>query len=182
MIASRWRWRSLGTAREAVRSFICGERKISSPPPSLSETERVGGKHKSAFWLYHELCSYWGFPGGSVGKNQHVNAGDTGLIPGSGRYPGVGNGTPLQFSCLGNPMGRGAWWATVHGTTESDTTERLRTSPHTQWPNWSPAAVQNEMSGEAGLRWVEKEGIWKLSGEKFHLIAENKLKKKKSWA
>ena len=51
-------------------------------------------------------------------KNPPANAGDardSGSIPGSGRSPGVENGNPLQYSCLGNPMGRGAWWATVHG-------------------------------------------------------------------
>ena len=64
-----------------------------------------------------------GFPGGSVVKNLPANAGDMGLIPGSGRSPGEGNGNPLQYSCLENPMDRGAWWATVHGVTkESDTT------------------------------------------------------------
>ena len=59
-------------------------------------------------------------------KNLPANAGDTGdpvLIPGSGRSPGGGNGNPLQYSCLGNPMDRGAWWSTVYGVTESDTTE-----------------------------------------------------------
>ena len=53
-----------------------------------------------------------------VVKNPPVNAGnvrDTGSIPGSGRSPGEGNDTPLQYSCLGNPMDRGAWQATVHG-------------------------------------------------------------------
>ena len=58
-------------------------------------------------------------------KNPPANAGDTGdagLIPGSGRSPGGGNGNPLQYSCLGNPMGRGAWRATVHEVTESDMT------------------------------------------------------------
>ena len=56
-----------------------------------------------------------GFPGGSVVKNLPVNAGDKGLIPGLGRSPGEGNGNPLQYSCQGNPMDRGAWQATVHG-------------------------------------------------------------------
>ena len=56
-----------------------------------------------------------GFPGGSVVQNSPANAGDKGLIPGSGRSPGEGNGNPLQYSCLGNPMERGGWWATVHG-------------------------------------------------------------------
>ena len=60
---------------------------------------------------------YLGFPRWFSGKESACNAGDTGdtgLIPGSGRSPG-GGGTPLQYSCLGNPMDRGAWWATVHG-------------------------------------------------------------------
>ena len=48
-------------------------------------------------------------------KNQPANAGDTGSIPGSGRYPGEGNGSPLQYSCLKNLMGRGVWQATIHG-------------------------------------------------------------------
>ena len=53
--------------------------------------------------------------GSSDGKELAYNAGDLGLIPGSGRFPGEGNGNPLQCSCLGNPMDRGAWWAAVHG-------------------------------------------------------------------
>ena len=50
---------------------------------------------------------YWGFSGGSVVKNPPANAGDAGAIPGSGRSPGEGNGNPLQYSCLENPMDRG---------------------------------------------------------------------------
>ena len=52
-------------------------------------------------------------------KNMPANAGDAGLIPGSGRSPGEGNGDPLQYSCLENPMDRGAWRATVHGVAKS---------------------------------------------------------------
>ena len=66
-----------------------------------------------------------GFPGGSDSKESACNAGDLELIPGSGRSPGEGNGNPLQYSCLKNPMDRGAWWAMIfHGVLkESDTTE-----------------------------------------------------------
>ena len=63
-----------------------------------------------------------GFPGGSVVKNPPVNAGDArilGSVPGLGRSPGEGHGNPLQYSCLENPMNRGAWWATVHGVAKS---------------------------------------------------------------
>ena len=63
----------------------------------------------------------WGCPGGSDGKESACNAGDLGSIPGLGRSPGEGNGNPLQYSCLENPMDRGAWWATVHGVTKSQT-------------------------------------------------------------
>ena len=56
-----------------------------------------------------------GFIGGSVAKNLLANAGDMGSVPGSGRSPGEGHGNPLQYSCLGNPMDGGDWWATVHG-------------------------------------------------------------------
>ena len=62
-----------------------------------------------------------GFPDSSVGKESAWNAEDTGLIPGSGRSPGEGNGNLLQYSCLENPMDGGAWWAAVYGVAQSQT-------------------------------------------------------------
>ena len=75
---------------------------------------------------------FMSFPGGSDGKESACNAGNLGLIPGSGRYPGEGNGNPLQYSCLENSMDRGAWWA------ESDMTEPL-THTHSQFQNCNGA-------------------------------------------
>ena len=60
-----------------------------------------------------------GFPGGSDGKEYAYNAGDLGSIPGSGRSPGEGNGNPIQYSCLENPMDGGDWQATVLGVAKS---------------------------------------------------------------
>ena len=59
------------------------------------------------------------FPGGSDSKESACSVGDPGSIPGSRRSPGEGNGNPLQYSCLENPMDRGTWQATVHGVTKS---------------------------------------------------------------
>ena len=67
------------------------------------------------------------FPGDPDSKESACNVGDLGLIPGSGRSPGGGHGNPLQYSCLENPMDRGAWQATVYGVAKSQTTERLST-------------------------------------------------------
>ena len=65
-----------------------------------------------------------GFPGAAVVKNLPADVGnaiDVGLIPGSERSPGEGNGNPLHYSCLENSMNRGVWWATVHGVVKSQT-------------------------------------------------------------
>ena len=75
--------------------------------------------------LHHELRASQVAP---VVKNPPANAGGIGLIPGSGRFPGGGHGSPLQYSCLENPMDRGAWRATVHRGSEPDTTECLGTN------------------------------------------------------
>ena len=73
------------------------------------------------------MLQTWDFPGGSGVKDPPASGGDEGLILGWGRCPGGGNGNPLQCSCLGNPMDRGAWRATVHGVTKSQTGLRLST-------------------------------------------------------
>ena len=67
------------------------------------------------------FCKLWVFPGGSDGKESAYSVGDPGSIPGSGRSPGEGNGNPLQYSCLENPMNRGTWQATVHRVAKSQT-------------------------------------------------------------
>ena len=69
----------------------------------------------------HDWSDLAGFPGSSDGKASAYNAGDLGSIPGLGRSPREGNGNPLQYSRLENPMDQGAWWATVHGVAKSRT-------------------------------------------------------------
>ena len=74
------------------------------------------------------------FQGATSGKESASNAGDireVGLIPGLGRSPGEGHGNPLQYSCLGNPLDRGPWWATVHRVTKSQIRVK-RISTHTK--------------------------------------------------
>ena len=65
------------------------------------------------------VCDICSFPDDSDSKESVCIMGDLGLISGSGRSPGEGNGYPLQYSCLANSMDRGDWWATVHGVTKS---------------------------------------------------------------
>ena len=96
-----------------------------------------------------------GFLGGSVVKNPPASAGDAGdlgSIPGSGRSPGEGNGNPLQYSCLGNPMDRGAWGATVHGVAKS----------RTQLSNWAQhtagSVFKDSELGLSGGWWQSLEG------------------------
>ena len=89
---------------------LCDKFHKHSPPPKpskeLTATKSLLGR---------------GFPGGTVIKNLPANAGDVGCIPRLGISPGEGNGNPFQYSCLGNPRDREAWWATVHSITKSQT-------------------------------------------------------------
>ena len=72
-------------------------------------------------WFMLQLHEVMGFPGGSDGKESACSAGEPGSTPGSGRIPGEGNGNPLQYFFLENPMDWGAWWAIVHGVAKSRT-------------------------------------------------------------
>ena len=78
-----------------------------------------------------------GFPGGSEGKVSACSAGDLGLIPGSGRSPGEGNGNPLQYSCLENPMDGGTQYGIGHGVAESGMTERVHRQGFTLMPSFN---------------------------------------------
>ena len=116
---------------EGCFSFLPKSLLFSSPwlekvvPKSISFLE-----HSSAFVFQKvRFCSnediqkliQFSFPCSSVSKESACSAGDSGLIPGLGRYPGEGNGTPLQYPCLESLMDRGAWWAAVHGVSKSQT-------------------------------------------------------------
>ena len=126
-------------------SSFCWKNKSSLLPRASLSSDRERrdlnlGKLDSLCWiLWTEILIYyliflvpkWGFPGSSVVKNLPANIGDigdTGSIPETGRSPGAGNDNPLQYSCLENPVDRGAWRATVHRVAkESDTTEHTCT-------------------------------------------------------
>ena len=88
------------------------------PGQSFDEQLLNNRGQRNIFYLTM-LLDKLGFPDGSDGKESACNEGDPGLISGLGRFSGEGNGNSLQYSCLGNPMDRGAWWSTVHGVTKS---------------------------------------------------------------
>ena len=140
---------SLGTLMRALIPFT------GAPPLWLShDLPKASHPHSITLGVRistHEFCVHakslpMGFPDSTMMKESACNAGNTtdaGLIPGSRRFPGGGNGNPLQYSCLKNSMDRGAWQATVHGVTKrSDMTWRLNTQHrHSLTPRWSHPAI-----------------------------------------
>ena len=126
---------------------------------------------------------------GSDGNESACNAGDQGSIPGSGRPPGEGSGNPLQYSCLGNSMDGGAWWATVCGITKSQT--QLSDCSHTENIEWVSNKTRDDWRGgvwdtprflewviscfhfHQGHRWKSalRKGIWE-KGESWHFDFE----------
>ena len=112
----------------------------------------------------------WSFGAGSSmaprrlsGKESSHNAGDVGLTPGLGRYPGKGNGNPLQNSCLGSPRDREAWWVTIHGVTKSRTTTQWLNNHHQSGPSWAlyweaTVGVQNTQALSALRLWEQALG------------------------
>ena len=91
-----------------------------------AKCEEVEAKRGAGIKRYKLLCIRWASQVVPVVKNPPASAGDerdAGLTPGSARSPGVGNGNPLQYPCLENPMDRGAWWAIEHRVSNWDTTE-----------------------------------------------------------
>ena len=118
-----WKWKVKVKPLSCVRPSATPWAAAYQAPPSMgfSMQEYWSGvplpsplQMVSMLYIMNSNKVCMGFPCGSVIKNPPASAGDSGLIPGWERFPGEGNGNPLPYSCLGNPMGRGAWWATVH--------------------------------------------------------------------
>ena len=95
------------SSQTSTWTWTLGSERAESQPPD----------HQGIPWF----AIFRGYSGGSDGKKSACNEGDPGSIPKSGRSPGEGNSNLLLYSCLGNPMDRGAWRATVHGITKSQT-------------------------------------------------------------
>ena len=110
--------------------------------------------------------AYWGFPGGSEGKASAYNAGDPGSIPGWGRSPGEGNGNPLQYSCLENPLDGEAWWTIVHGVAKGQYT----TDEYVQSNMLTFLLQQTDYKGLVFMP-GEQSGGWKVGGqEEMHFV------------
>ena len=129
-----WNW---GRPVMVLISRICQKRHciISRPGGELGSESPEVSNEKSNY--PSGKITRTGLPQWCSGKESACNAEDMGLIPGWGISPGEGNGNPLQYSCLGNTMGRGTCWAIVYGLVEeSDTTEQLNNKDHMAWRPW----------------------------------------------
>ena len=117
----------LGNGYSSCRlSYSCSNNRPFLGTSEFTHTEDVQSCSLVMKWYFEQQLDpvIWGFPGWTVVKNPSASARgarDPSLTPELGKSSGVGNGKPLQYSCLGSPMDRGAWWARVHGVTESPT-------------------------------------------------------------
>ena len=121
-VGHNWSDLAIGSFIFPVSSWYTCSWLCASIYPALHEVCVLGKMPKSSApggLVLICLSSHLGFSDGSVVKNLPANAGDIGSIPGLGSSPGEGNGSPLQYSCLENPMDRGSWWATIPGVTKS---------------------------------------------------------------
>ena len=91
------------------KAFLSGQCREIEENNRMGKTRDLFKKIRDTKGTFHAKMGSIGFPGGSEGKGSPTNSGDLGSIPGSGRCPGEGNGNPLQYSCLKNPMDREAW-------------------------------------------------------------------------
>ena len=147
---SRTRLKWLSSSSSIYISLLLSQFITPSPSPNLS----------TEIDFYNHPIWSCGFPDGSMVKNPSANTGNVGLIPGLGRSPGEGNGNPLQYSCWGNLMDRGAWQAAVHGVTEELDT--------TQWLNNNNLEQQSEHCAKwkrsLNLKTCESRSLWCILG------------------
>ena len=115
---------------------------------SLLRVTDAGRGQMGYWWVLRET---WGLPQWLSGKQSTCNAGEAGVIPGLGRSPGGGYGSPLQYSCLDNPTDREAWWATVDGVTKS-WTQLKRHAMHAR-KTWTVRHWQEEYEALTFVRW-----------------------------
>ena len=119
------------------------------------EYSKQSWKNMGILDVWDCLETQWGFPRGSEGKESACNVRDPGLILESGRSLEEGNGNPLQYSCLENPIDRGAWWAIVNSVTKRWTwLKRLSTHKETQWMNWNNDLTYNQGISISGRLYV----------------------------